>query len=148
MDFVGKITENFEPHRRASETVVAAFPAASHSQFLVMLPAAFAGAGALWFDRFATSLFWVVVPLLSLLPVVWFLVVNQNFTVIATNERTVVARSSTFSVLQVESIAGEFAADVQIGPASGWVMHRTSALGEPLRVHRRVFDQVRMADER
>jgi len=147
MRLADKIAENFEPHRRTSETVIAAFPAATHNQGLVMLPAAVAAVGALTFDRYATSVFWVLVPLLSLLPVVWFLFVNQNYTIIATDERTVVARSSTFSVLQVGSIAGEFSRDVQIGPTSGW-MHTTNALGEPLKIHRRAFDQVSRADAR
>jgi hypothetical protein len=147
MGMADKITENFEPHRRSSETVVAAFPATTHHQGLAMLPAACAGVGAVMFDRYATSLFWVIVPLLSLIPVVWFVFVNRNYTIIATNERTVVARSSTFSVLRVESITGELSRDVQIGPTSG-LMHRTNALGEPMRIHRRAFDQVRRADTR
>jgi hypothetical protein len=147
MAMADKITENFEPHRRTSETVVAAFSATTHNQALVMLPAAFAAVGAVMFDRYATSVVWVVVPLLSLLPVVWFLFVTRNYTIIATDERTVVARSSTFSVLQVASIAGEFSRDVQIGPTSG-LMHTTDALGEPMKIHRRAFDQVRQADAR
>lgn len=148
MELADKIIENFEPYRTPEETVVAAFPAMTHNQFLVMLPAAVAGIGAFTFDRYATSAFWVVVPLLSLLPVVWFMVVNRNYTIIATDERTVVAHSSRFSVLQVESIADVLPRDVQVGPPSGLITYATDALGEPLRIHRRAFAQVRRADAR
>ena len=148
MEFADRIIENFEPHRRQSESVVAAFPAGSHNQILVTIPAAIAGIGAFVFDRSADSIVWVLVPLVSLLPVVWFMVVNRNYTVIATNERTVVARSSRFSVLQVLEPIEELPVDVQIGPASGLITYTTSALVEPLRIHRRAFDQVRRADER
>lgn len=147
MAVADKIIANFDPHKRPTETVVSAFTATTHNQLWVTVPVAVAGVGALLFDRYANSLVWVVVPLLTLLPVVWFLMVNQNYTVIATNERTVVADASTFGVLQVDSIHDEFAADVQIGPTSG-LIYTTGSLGQPLRIHRRAFAQVRRADAR
>ena len=140
-----KIAENFEPYRSASETVVSAFPAMTHNQFLAMTPLAISFGAARLMG--AESWLSVILPFLGCLPLFWFLAKNNVFTIVATTERTVVARSLWWSSTKVEYIAHDVPIEIKIGPPSGF-FHNTDALGVALKFHWRAFGLIRKADER
>ena len=84
---------------------------------------------------------------IAVVPVLWYLLRNQNLTVVATDRRTIVGTSGVFNASQMREVVHEAPADVQIGPADGF-MYTTDVLGRKMRVHRRFHDQIELADER
>ena len=144
MEIAERIAANASPHLEPNETVVAAFPAQTlHQLFVgpvvvVVLLGIFAD-----LDPGVE----ITLMAIALVPVIWYLVRNQNLTVVATDRRTIIGSSGMFNASQMKEVVHEAAADVQIGPAEGF-MYTTDALGLKLRVHRRFHDQIAVADER
>lgn len=145
MSIPSKIVKNFEPHRGADEVVVAAFTATTHNQLTFVFPLLFATVFSSIGD--ASPLIALVLILCAVVPLVWFLSKNKVFTIIATNDRTVVARSTQWSSTKVESIVREVPAAVKIGPPSGF-LYSTDSLGDPMKIHNRMFGEIRKADAR
>ncbi len=144
MEIAERIAANAKPHLDAGEKVVAAFPAQTlHQMFVgpvvvVVLLGIFAD-----LDPGVE----ITLMAIALVPVLWYLVRNQNLTVVATDRRTLVGTSGLLNASQMKEIVEEAPVDVQIGPADGF-MYTTEALGRKIRVHRRFHAQIVLADER
>lgn len=145
MSIPSKIAANFEPHRRPDEHVVASFSATTANQIIVGLGAIVAAVTSATLDAPAINLLlWVLV----LVAVIVFFITNKNFTVIATDQRTVIARSTFWSGTKVEEVVSELPPTTQIGPATGLILYPSTSLGRKLYIHRRMFGEVTRADSR
>jgi len=144
MEIAERIAANAKPHLDKGERVVAAFPAQTlHQMFVgpvvvVVLLGIFAD-----LDPGVE----ITLMAIALVPVLWYLVRNQNLTVVATDRRTLVGTSGLLNASQMKEIVEEAPVDVKIGPADGF-MYTTDALGMKVRVHRRFHGQIVLADER
>jgi len=145
VDVVERIAENAKPHIESDESVVAAFAAHTASQIPAAAAAALLVIVVMAFD--VPPLVEALLLLAALAPAVWYFVRNENLIVIATERRTLLARSGTFSGARVEEVIAEYGVDVRFGPTSGSI-HETDALGRTMYVQRRFFDEVTKADTR
>jgi hypothetical protein len=82
---------------------------------------------------------------LILLVGVIFLVTNEYYTVVVTDQRILVCRSGKLSSTKVKSVLRELTRQTRIGPATG-LWYKTAVLGEPLRIHKRWHKDIATAD--
>jgi hypothetical protein len=82
---------------------------------------------------------------LILLGFVVFFVVNEYYTVVVTDQRILVCRSGKLSSTKVKSVVRELPRQTIIGPATG-LWYKTSAVGEPVRIHKRWHKDIAVAD--
>jgi hypothetical protein len=87
-----------------------------------------------------TSSMWLM--LLGALP---FLIVNQYYTIIVTDQRVLVCRSGKLTSTAVKSVARELPRQTIIGPAHG-LWYKTDALGETMFIHKRWHKDIETAD--
>ena len=77
--------------------------------------------------------------------ILFFLPLNRYRIVAATSERILVLDAGRFSTKKARSVVGELPRTARLGPPSG-VWHVVPANGEKLRVHRRFFKDIDIAD--
>ena len=82
---------------------------------------------------------------LILVGVVVFLVTNEYYTVVVTDQRIVVCRAGKLSSTAVKSVLRELPRQTILGPTTG-LWFKTSVLGEPVRIHRRWHKDIELAD--
>ena len=139
-----RIARNFEQYRRPSESLVAAFPANSRSHVLLIFANALAMQLLFRVDGWST----VVVIAFTVALIAGYLLVNTAYLVIATNERTVLARSSQWDTSRVGPIVETLSEHEKMGPPSGLINCKVRIFERVLKTHWRFFDEIRRADAR
>lgn len=74
-----------------------------------------------------------------------FVVLNRYRPVVVTDRRIIVFDGGRWTTTKVNAVVREVPRSVRIGPAKG-LWYTTTALGEPLHVHKRFYGEITRAD--